>query len=194
MSLSDSETSKLLARARDGDADAFAAVFEAYRPMMTRIAYRLVGPDDYEDVVMDSYLKAWRSLTGFEGRASLSTWLCRIVRNCGLDHLRRRKRQELRLVRDDGDSSLEPVVERVADRPGLSPDRQAAARDLGEVIREAMDQLSEKHREALLLREVDELSYAEIAAATGVNVGTVMSRLFYAKRRLRVILGDSLET
>ncbi len=186
MKLSKREGQELLARARRGDVDAFAALFEAMRPLVHRVAYRLSGPNDCDDVVMETYIKAWRALPKFGGRSSLATWTCRIARNCAYDQLRRRGRRELR--EQSLDEPLEDGRERneeVCDPRAVTPAEAAAADDLRRAIRAALDGLDEKHRTTFLLREVDGLSYSEIAAATGVRIGTVMSRLFYARRRLR---------
>jgi RNA polymerase sigma-70 factor (ECF subfamily) len=182
-------TEQLLDRARKGDAEAFAEAFEQFRPLLHRVACRTVGLDDAEDVVMDTYLKAWRAVPQFRGDAALRTWLCTATRNCALDYLRRRRRDNERLVRDEaGDEDERPLLDRVADPRAEGSDRRAARLEVGADIAEGLRQLSQEHRTALLLREVDGLSYKEIAAATGVGIGTVMSRLFYAKHRLRKLL------
>ncbi|NOY83027.1 MAG: sigma-70 family RNA polymerase sigma factor [Kiritimatiellaeota bacterium] len=189
MKFSTREQQELLARARQGDVDAFAVLFEAMRPLMHRVAYRLVGPNDCDDVVMETYIKAWRALSEFGGRSTLATWTCRIARNCAYDLLRRRGRREVR------EQSLDEPLEEGRDRSEEVPDPRArtpaeaaAADDLRGAIQAALDRLHEVHRTTFLLREVDGLSYREIAAATGVRIGTVMSRLFYARRRLRRLL------
>ena len=184
---------ELLAQARNGDADAFAELFEQFRPLLHRLAFRMVGANDCEDVVMDTYLKVWRALPSFKGRASLKNWLCRVLRNAALDAIRSRSRRQSREVsvhdyRDDEETL--GLDERLPDPGGIAPDEQAHADDLGQLIQQAVDELPEHHRIPLLLREVDGLSYKEIAAATGVSKGTVMSRLFYAKRTLRKMLKD----
>ncbi|MBN2451117.1 MAG: sigma-70 family RNA polymerase sigma factor [Lentisphaeria bacterium] len=182
-------TEQLLEQARNGDRTAFAAVFEQYRPLLCRIAYRLVGADDFEDVVMDTYLKVWKAIPRFQGRSAVRTWLCRVTHNCALDHLRRRRRQAARTLHDAGSETEEGSLwDRIADDGQAAPDRQAGLRDLGELLRRALDELTPEHRQCLLLREVDGLSYRDTAAAAGISIGTVMSRLFYAKRRLRQIL------
>lgn len=181
------DVKNLLNRARQGDVDAFATVFEDYRPLLYRIAYRMVGPNDCDDVVMDTYLKVWRAIPEFRGAASLRTWLCKVLRNCALDYLRRRGREQARLV-DETAGDERPVLDRLPDSSSPGPARQAAAHDLGQVLESAMQQLSSDHRLTLVLREVDGFSYKEIAAATGVSIGTVMSRLFYAKKRMKSIL------
>ena len=180
---------QLLERARTGDVEAFAAVFEQYRPLLLRVACRLVGPDDGEDVVMDTYLKLWKAIPRFRGDLALRAWLCTATRNCALDYLRRRRREQERRVEDDGgDEGDTPILERLADVRAEGSDRRAERLDLGSQLAAALRELSAEHRNTLLLREVDGLSYKEVAAATGANLGTVMSRLFYAKFKLRQML------
>ena len=173
----------LVRRARGGDVEAFASLFESFRAMVFKVACRLVGEGDAEDVVMDTYLKAWQAMPQFGGRATLKTWLYRITHNCGVDCLRARQRQARRFVRE---SELE------TDHPLDFPDaRQAPAGELlgneetAETVRRALERLTPDHKTVLLMRYADDMSYTEIAAATGVSIGTVMSRLFYGKRRLR---------
>jgi len=190
MTRSGQETDELVARARTGDAEAFAQVFESFRPMIHRVAYRVAGPNDCDDVVMETYLKAWRSLPKFKSRSTISTWLCRIAQNCALDFRRRQSRRDARQASSD-DPDAAPLMERIPDPRGRSPEAEAAVHDLGALLQTALAQLSEEHRAAILLREVDGLSYREVAAAAGVSIGTVMSRLFYARRKLRTILEAS---
>lgn len=190
MSLSRPETESLLARARDGDVEAFAQAFEGCRAMIHRVAYRLAGPDYCDDVVMETYLKAWRTLAGFKGRSALSTWLCRIARNCALDFRRRETRRAKRSVATDA-ADPEPIVERIPDTKTASPAKAAELLDMRDILERGLAQLSAVHRHTLTLREIDGLSYRDVAAATGVSMGTVMSRLFHARRRLRRILEAS---
>ncbi|MCX7590936.1 MAG: sigma-70 family RNA polymerase sigma factor [Kiritimatiellae bacterium] len=172
-----------LRAAQRGDMDAFAELFEELRPVVHAVATRLVGPDEAGDVVMDAFLKAWHSLPDFRRGSSLKTWLFRIVSNCALDHLRgRARRREQPLDHEAGDDATvaEPPAETVD-----GPDSLTERSDMVGIVKRAMRELSDEHRTALELRYVDGLSYAEIAAVTGVSIGTVMSRLFNAKRRLR---------
>jgi len=188
MALPRREQENMLRQAQGGDVQAFAELFESYRPMLTAVACRVVGPDACDDVVMETYLKAWRGLGKFGGRATISTWLCRIARNCAMDFRRRDGREAGRRV-DAESPDGQTVLSRVPDETVRSPAEEAERRELFEEVQAAMEQLSDDHRTALLLREVDELSYRDIAAATDVSIGTVMSRLFHARRRLQKVLG-----
>ena len=176
----------LLNRAREGDMEAFAELFEPLRGTIHAVALRVAGTDDAEDVVMDTFLKAWQGLPGYDGRASLTTWLCRIARNRALD-LRRRA-----AVRRAESLDAAPAPEhdaRLVDVRAPTPAELADRAELSTDIEAAMARLPEAHRQVLLLRHVDGLRYAEIAAALGLSIGTVMSRLFYGRARLRRLLG-----
>ena len=178
----------MIQRARDGDVEAFAAVFEAFRLMVFRIACRLVGEGDAEDVVMETYLKAWQAMPQFGGRASLKTWLYRIAYNCSVDFLRAKERQTRRFVRE---SELEhDHLMDVPDTRQARADETLGSKETAESVRQALMRLAPDHKNALLMRYADDMSYADIAAATGVSIGTVMSRLFYGKRRLKDALRE----
>lgn len=173
-------TQALIESARQGDMDAFMELFEAARPMVFSIALRLVGPDDAEDVVMDTYLKAWKAIPGFAGRAATGTWICRIAHNCAVDYIRRRRPWTTTDQTTPG--AVDPS--QLPDSSQPSPSATLASAETGTLIQTALDQLPDEHRTTLLLRFSDGLSYAEIAAATGVSIGTVMSRLFNGRRKL----------
>lgn len=179
-----------LNKARQGDMEAFADLFESYRPLLCQVAFRLVGADDCEDVVMDSFLKVWRALPAFRGESKVKTWLCAVVRNCSLDYLRKRKKTRHFMP---GDNDSGHPEEKVPGSPEDNPDRQAHLKDLQTQMTLALAQLSDQHRATVLMHEVDGMAYKEIAAATGVSIGTVMSRLFYARRRLQKLLKPLLE-
>jgi len=179
----DDKADSLFQRARNGDVEAFASLFESFRPMLFKVACRLVGEGEAEDVVMDTYLKAWQALPRFGGRASLKTWLYRIAYNCSVDCLRAKERQTRRFVRVSELESDQPLD--FPDPRQASADRLLGDEETAESVRQALTQLTADHHAALLMRYADDMSYSEIAAATGVSIGTVMSRLFYGKRKLK---------
>ncbi len=182
-----------IVRARAGDADAFAEAFEKLRPRVFAVACRLVGVDAAEDVVMETYLKAWRSIGGFRGQARLTSWLYRITHNCAMDHIRRIGRV-MEVSMDAPDAEGHAPLDVVADPRSCHPGDTLEASERASSLDRALACLSSEHRAALLLRYADGLSYVEIAAATGVAVGTVMSRLFNAKRKMRGLLDKAAET
>jgi len=184
------EAAVLLDRAQTGDMDAFASLFESLRPMVHAVAYRLTGPNDADDVVMDSYLKAWKSLPRFRRRSSLKTWMYRITCNCAIDCLRSRQRRLDRTV-SGGKEGVEWSA--IADRREVAPDKALARAETAGAVCAALAKLPAEHRITLELRFVDGMAYAEIAAATRVMIGTVMSRLYYGKRKLRKLLEEGIQ-
>lgn len=165
--------------------DAFAQLFEPLRVKIHAVAMRLSGMDQADDVVMDTFLKAWQGLPAFNGRASLSTWLCRIARNCALDHLRRAcVRRTASLDDDEAGASYDLL----ADKQAPLPSDTAARAELQADILAAIGRLPRPQRQAIELRFIDDLSYAEVAAAAGVSLGTVMSRIFHGRAKLRRLL------
>ncbi len=167
--------------------DAFAELFEPLRKTLHAVAHRLVGPDDAEDIVMEVFLKAWQALPRFDGRSSLATWLYRIAHNCAMDWLRNRQRRREDVAPLAGDAS-EDAWHRMADPAQQTPSLYLIQTESARAVAHALERLPPEHRMTLLLRYADGLSYAEIAASTGVSIGTVMSRLFYGKRKLRALL------
>lgn len=180
-------------RAAAGDREALDALLSAARPRLYAVALKMVRDrDQAEDVVQDAMLKVWRNVDRFEQRAALSTWLHRIVVNTALDHLRSRQgRAAVRVAVSEGDSGRE----RGADDPPVTevasvetPEDVVARAQIGAVVRSAMDRLGPVQRDVLALRELDGESYQSIARIARCPVGTVMSRLHHARRRL----GDAL--
>lgn len=181
--LNSEEEKNLLELAKTGDLDAFCKVFDSYRSLVAIVAGRLVGPDDADDVAMETFLKAWQGLPALRGKDKIRPWLCKIARNCALDFIRDRNR-----IRDKTISVSDPyatkAMEIAEDMPTDSPmDQTSKNEEIGR-LRNALARLSDAHRVTIQLRYLDGLSYGEIAAATGVSIGTVMSRLFHAKRKL----------
>ena len=167
-------------RARGGDTAAFEALLAEVRPRALAVAAKVVrNPDDAEDAVQDAFLKAWRNLHRFEGRSSFSTWIHRIVMNSSLDLLRRQScRPGAGSEEDQSRGEREDAVE------VETPERQMVRTEVKQLVHSALAVLSPSHREALTLRELEEHSYEEIAQLAACPVGTVMSRLHHARRRI----------
>ena len=174
--------------AKSGDVDAFAELFEVLRPATTAVAYRLVGPNDADDVVMDTYLKAWKALPRFNERSSLKTWLYRISHNCAMDYLRARGRRLERVMPQDEVDDRD--IGELEDPKAPLPSAPIEKAETVTAVRAALAEMDETHRVVLELRFMDDLSYADIAAAMDVSIGTVMSRLFNAKRKLQRIMQE----
>ncbi len=180
-----------IARARRGDHEGFRILVERYQGRAFRLARRVLRNEETaRDAVQEALLKAYASLDRFEGRSSFYTWLYRLVMNQCLD-LKRRDRSDRHVDWEDGDpveaaGALQPPPE-VAGVP-FAPAAEVMRKELRERVSEAIEQLPPDARQTLLMREVDGLSYAEIAKAQGIPKGTVMSRLHYARRRVRELL------
>jgi RNA polymerase sigma-70 factor (ECF subfamily) len=171
----------LIARAQSGDRLAFEALLAQVRPRAMAVAMKVLrNPDDAEDAVQEAFVKIWRHLGRFERRSSFTTWIHRIVMNSCLDLLRRQSCRPGALAEDEADRGAAPRETAHEE----TPERKLVAVQTGRVVRGALEVLSPAHREAITLREFEDCSYEEIAQASGCPVGTVMSRLHHARRRL----------
>ncbi len=143
-----------------------------------------------EDLTQEVFLKAYRHLGNFQGASSFYTWLYRITTNLCIDQLRKSRRfVEVELE----DQAFEGSAEMVAQPLGFDPARAFADREIRERVLRALDMLSPNHRAAILLREAEGLSYEEIAETMGCSLGTVMSRLFHARKRMQAELSVLVE-
>jgi len=184
----DGDESALLERAKRGDTEAFAALVERYQRRVVGVAFAVVhNQDDAVELAQEAFVRAFQNLKKFESRSSFSTWLYRIAANLSIDFRRREGRH---VVLRGEDAAAE--ISRIPSAEGDSY-RAAARNELGQRIQSALQQLTPEHRAVILLREVEGLSYDEICGVLQVPRGTVMSRLHYARGRLRVILKDLAE-
>jgi RNA polymerase sigma-70 factor, ECF subfamily len=181
----------LVHRAQSGDAKAFDALVTKYRSRIFSMTYTLVqNQEDAWDLSQEAFIKAWRALPGFKGDSGFYTWLYRIAHNAGLDWLRKKRIQSAGEFDDNrADHQPDPTAEAVP-HGFARPDRALSNAELGQRIKVAIAQLSEDHRSIVMLREVEGLSYEEIAQVLNIAVGSVMSRLFYARKKLQTLLQD----
>lgn len=185
---------ELVRRTLAGDRSAFQELFEAYHKRIQILAYEILkSREDAEDVVQEAFVKVYLALPKYRGQAAFYTWLFRIVYNMCIDYKRRLARrggEQLELMEDSLNSSeVSSSYEGVVGSAQL-PDpltRMEHQQELARVQR-ALGRLSDEHRAAITLREIDGLSYDEIADVVGVSRGTVMSRLFYARKALDAAL------
>ena len=177
-----------VARARGGDAEAFRLLVERHSRGVYRVALRVTGScQDAEDIVQETFLKAYRQLARFESRASFSTWLHRIAMNCAIDLLRSRPRRE----HAEDDEALERLSSTSADDSGqhaMSPERLMASLEVGEHVTHAMAGLSALERAAFVLRHFEGLSIAEISHALGIRDNAAKHCVFRAVRKMRLAL------
>ena len=164
-----------VARARAGDTAAFAALVRRHQDRVFGFILRMLDArDEAMELTQDVFVKAWQALPGWRPEARFSTWLLQIARNAALDQLRRRRLIQFAPLDDGMD---------VADTaPG--PEARYASRQRQALLENALQQIADEHREILLLREVEDLSYGELAAVLGIAEGTVKSRLARARAAL----------
>jgi RNA polymerase sigma-70 factor (ECF subfamily) len=178
----------LLRRAQAGDEAAFGTIMRAHHERTFRLAYAIVHHEaDARDVCQEAWLTVWQQLGTFRGDSKFTTWLHPIVTRRAIDHLRKRRRWFDRFLPfESGDAAIPAAPEPAT---GDSVRNQAEESENVGKVRAALAQLPPKHRAVLALRELEGLSYEEIAQATDVPVGTVMSRLYHARRLLAQKLG-----
>ncbi len=170
--------------ARSGDAAAFEGLVVKYQTRLVNFAAALVGdPGGGEDVAQEAFVRAWRGLGRFRGESSFKTWLYRIATNVASTHRERRGRQPV--IGRSFDDEAGPVTGGEAATP--EPDAETAL-VRRETIDRALAELPEELRLALVLRDVEGLDYKEIASVTAAPIGTVESRIFRARRRMRALL------
>lgn len=179
------EEKHLIRQAANGDRDAFARLLERYQKQVYHQALRMVGsPEDAADMTQEAFFKAWQGLPGFQGESSLSTWLYRLTNNVCIDFLRREKKRRGDLSLDSSDNAAAiPLTD-------SSPSPQAALehKELRQAIEAGLAQLSDEHRQVLVLREISGLSYEEIGSLLDLSPGTVKSRIARARLSLAKFL------
>ena len=182
---------QLVRRAKRGDEKAFRTLMERYRRKVYSIAYGMVhNPEAAYDISQEVFIKVYRYLGSFQGSSSFYTWLYRISVNLSIDWLRKQGRHDQvdfddSLLRREPDGAEALVVPTLQDSDPL---KALDRKELRDQLARAFESLSEKHRAVLLLREVEGLSYDEIARALKIHKGTVMSRLHHARRNLQRVL------
>lgn len=182
-------------RALRGDISGFKELVERYERRAFGIALSVLGnPDDAKDVAQEAFLKVYQKLDSFKGESSFYTWLYRIVFNLAVDLSRKRYRtKEIGFVDPDDDRdglTVDSVTESEHSGKIPGPSEMQFRSELSSKINEALDELTPEHRAVVLLRELDGLSYSEIADSIGISKGTVMSRLHHARKRLQRKLAE----
>lgn len=181
----------LVAAARSGDRQAFGKLVERYQRRVYALAFGIVrNRDDAWDVAQEAFVKAYRNLDRYEGTAAFFTWLYRITYNLSIDVLREKGRRDQVALEEN--QNVEDALRRDG-RPTDHPDDMATRKELQGVLQTAMNRLTEKHRAIIVLREVEGLSYEEMADVLGISKGTVMSRLFHARQNLQALLQPYVE-
>ncbi|MBC8395215.1 MAG: RNA polymerase sigma factor [Bacteroidetes bacterium] len=192
MNYSEVKEAELISLSRQGDNSAFDQLIKDNKQKVyLSVLSKKKNPDLAEEITQKAIIKAWKNIDKFQGKSTFYTWVYRISHNLIIDEYRkeqRRKEVSLDERMEEWGGSFEKKLE------GVEPQgfENLANEELGETIGEALDRLSPPHKKTLILYEVENLSYKEIAEIMHCSSGTVMSRLFYARRQLRKFLNHSL--
>ncbi len=185
---------ELVKKCQGGDTSAYNELVTRYRGKVYAMIYNMVrNEQDAWDLAQDGFLKAWKSIGHFRGQSAFYTWLYRIMTNVTIDWLRKKQIQ--------GTAEFDDAVEMRNIEPGsatapkaeLLPDEKMEHAEIRKRIDAALEKLSPEHRAVIVMKEIDGLQYNEIAEALECSLGTVMSRLFYARKKLQTLLKDVYE-
>jgi RNA polymerase sigma-70 factor (ECF subfamily) len=192
MSSMEESDAAAVSRARAGDSDAFRVLVERHSRNIFRLAYRMTGSEqDAEDVVQESFFKAFRQLKGFEERANFGTWLYRITANCALDLMRKRKRHDEIHEKDEPD--YERGVPNMEMR-SATPDGLLLGIEVRQQVHAALGALSPMERSAFVLRHFEGMSIEEVGRALGLRTSAAKHSIFRAVRKMRGALEPLMST
>ena len=185
----------LVKQCQAGNTEAFDQLVTRYRTRVFAMIYNMVhNEQDAWDLSQDSFVKAWKSIRRFRGHSSFYTWIYRIVMNVTIDWLRKKQVKGAGAEFNDAIQlkEIEPASRTLPKADPLPHERMEQS-EIRTRIDNAIAQLSPEHRAVILMKEIEEMQYHEIAEALGCSIGTVMSRLFYARKKLQNLLKDVYE-
>jgi RNA polymerase sigma-70 factor (ECF subfamily) len=186
---SSADDATLVRASKRGDMAAFEELVGRHRDRIYARAYSMMrNEEEAVDLSQEAWVKGWQRLRQFQGDSSFGTWMTRVVINLCLDQLRKQKRQRTESIEAMSEES--GGVERQMPVVTVNPTAGLERGELRQRIDRALGQLSYEHRTVLVLHEFEEMEYKEIARTMACSIGTVMSRLFYARRKLAVLLSD----
>jgi len=186
----DDPDAAMVAAVLDGDPEAYRVLVERYERRIYHVVYGMVrSPEDSRDLAQDAFIKAFQNLHRFRLESKFYTWLCRIAMNVAIDHLRKQKHRRHSEFDDSRGGSEGAQVVRLHSAKD-DPAANVARSQLNKTIMDAVETLPDDQKQVLILRELEDMPYKEIAEVLGIPEGTVMSRLYYARRRLQEMLAD----
>ena len=182
----------LVTRAKAGDAEAFRALVVRHQRKVYAVALGIVkDPDLAWDVAQEAFVRVHQHLPEFKGESAFGTWVMRIGHHLAIDVIRKERSASREAIDDVREQDIEEAAEGVlSTASGVSPQQGALRRELLEKIQGALAQIPPAHREILVLREVEGLSYEELAERLRIPKGTVMSRLFHARKKMQALLAE----
>ncbi|MBQ1266487.1 MAG: sigma-70 family RNA polymerase sigma factor [Proteobacteria bacterium] len=188
------EDDQIIELVQKGDQHAFAVLFKRYNMRLLHASYAIVhNLQDAREITQEAFVKIYTNIAKFQLGTNFYTWAYRIVRNLSIDRYRRKKTAKEVEFDSDYQRNFSRPEEVLPPSLGINPEKVCTTAELRQQISKALDSLSEKHRTILILREVDGLQYDEIAEVLGIQTGTVMSRLFNARKNMQAFLRDYLE-
>jgi RNA polymerase sigma-70 factor, ECF subfamily len=192
--IAESDDAELVRRCQAGDSSAFNNLVIRYRNKVFAMVYGMTqNEQDAWDLAQEGFLKAWRSIHRFRGQSSFYTWLYRIMTNVTIDALRRKGiHGETEFDDRIAPANVEPGS-RTTPSAVPPPNNKLEQREIRQRIDEAISKLSPEHRAVIVMKEIQDLQYSEIAEILNCSLGTVMSRLFYARKKLQILLRDVYE-
>ncbi len=180
------DETELIRRCQRDDLNAFDELVRLYEKKVYNLAYRMSGNhEDASDLSQEAFLRVFQSIKDFRGQSSFSTWLYRVVSNVCLDELRQRGRRPTISLDEPVPGDKGEVMQRQFADPAPAPDELAERREVREVVQAGIEELSEEYRLVIVLRDIQGLSYQEIAEALDCSLGTVKSRLNRARLALK---------
>ncbi len=183
----DRDEAELITRCQQGDQGALQEVFDLHHKKVYRVAYGVLRQrEEALDIVQEVFIKLFRSIKNFKGESRFSTYLYRMAMNTAIDHLRKAGKTLVSSL--DGEDAIQPV-----ESSDKRPDRIFLYKELEEKVNDALRKIPLDQRTALVLREVEGLSYQEIAETMGCSMGTIMSRLHYGRKRMQELLRDYIK-
>jgi RNA polymerase sigma-70 factor (ECF subfamily) len=181
------EETEMISRCQQGDQEALKEIFDKYHKRVYRIAYGVVRQrEEALDIVQEVFIRLFRSIKNFKGRSHFYTYLYRMAMNTSVDHARKAGKHFISSLDEEG--SFEP-----SDSVEKGPERVLLQKELEGRVKSAMDKLPAEQKAALIFRDVEGLSYQEMAEAMGCSIGTVMSRLHYGRKRIQELLKDYVD-
>lgn len=180
---------ELVKAAKKGDTKAFEELVARHRDKVYARAFSILrNEDEALDLSQEAWIRAWQKLKQFHGESSFTTWVTRVVINVCLDYLRKQKRYKIESIEENIEET--GSIERQMELETVNPSEGLERSELRERIDKALAQMSDEHRTVIILHEFEGLGYKEIAKRLKCSVGTVMSRLFYARRKLASLLAS----
>ena len=173
-------------KSADGDEKAFETLVRKYERLVSTCVYSIAGnAEDVLDISQEVFLKVYKSIGTFKGDSEFSTWLYRIAKNTALDFVRKRKQNTISI---DSSGEENEGFDLPDESVASSPEKKALQNEKISLLRDSLNKLSDEHREIIILRDLNDYSYEDVAKALNLEVGTVKSRIFRAREQLRKIL------